>query len=69
MPMYHSEPNRSEPNNYAWYYVETPSVFLEYRLPVCDSRATRSEKRKLAELHDLADRHGTRVYFSLYRLG
>ena len=47
----------------------TPSVFREYWLPVRYYCATKSEKRKFAELHDLADRHGTRVYFSLYRLG
>jgi hypothetical protein len=69
MPMYHAEPNRSEPASYCWYSVSTPSVFREYKLPVCDSRATRSEKRKFAELHDLAEQHGTRVHASPYRRG
>ena len=69
MPMYHSEPNRAEPNAYLWFSVETPSVFREYKLPACSSDWSRSDGRKLRELETLAERHGTHIHRSAYRRG
>ena len=67
--MYHSEPNRAEPSRWAWFSVETPSVFREYKLPACDLNWSRDDKRKHAELTKLAERHGTAIRVTVCRRG
>lgn len=69
MAMFHAEPNRSEPNSWMWYGVQTPSVFREYKLPVDDALMTRTHKRQYAELKGLAEQHGASITATSYRRG
>lgn len=68
MPMYSSSPRTSEPNRFAWFSVETPAVFREYRLPL-HGYETRTEKRQRKELEAIAEVHGTSVKVHGYRRG
>jgi hypothetical protein len=69
MPMYHAEPNRSEPNRWMWFSVETPSVFKEYRLPASSADWSAADQRKFIALSVIADEHATYVHRSGYRRG
>lgn len=69
MSMYHSEPNRAEPNRHTWFSVETPSVFREHKLPACETAWSATDKKKHRELVALAERHGTYVHTCGYRRG
>lgn len=70
MPAYAATYGRqSAPNAYAWYSVETPSVFREIKLPACDADWTTTQRRQHEKLTDLAERHGTHVRYSQHRRG
>lgn len=69
MPMYHGEPNRSEPASHMWFSVETPNVFKEYKLPASNTDWTKADWRKFNELKAMAENHGTHVHCTAYRKG
>jgi hypothetical protein len=69
MPMYHAEPNRSEPNRWMWFSVETPSVFKEHKLPASSADWSTADQRKFRELETLAENYSTHIHRSGYRRG
>lgn len=70
MPSYSIDYERAAyPNAWAWFSVETPSVFCEYKLPIADRLMTAAHKRQWAKLERLAEAHSTRIQSSPYRRG
>lgn len=57
------------PNRWAWYSVETPSVFQEIKLPAAEEDFTAAQSRQYKRLEALAEQHGTNVRYSQYRRG
>lgn len=57
------------PHGSAYFSVNTPSFFREHLLPVNAERDTRAERKKRNALESAAERHGTYVRRSQYRLG
>jgi len=54
---------------YRWYCVETPSVFLEIKLPEFEEDFTEADKRRYAKLANLADDYGVNITVTSYRRG
>jgi hypothetical protein len=52
-----------------WFFVETPAISREHKLPADESDWTRADKRKFREIVYLAEDHGTHVQNSAYRRG
>lgn len=69
MATFSATPNKSAPDNWQWYCVQTPSVFREYKLPVDDARMTATHRRQYAELRRLAEQHGASITAASYRRG
>lgn len=53
----------------AWFSVETPGVFREFKLTIADEDMTATERRQYVQLQRLAEKHGTTVRMSTYRRG
>jgi hypothetical protein len=54
---------------YAFFCVETPSVFDERELPIRAEDCSESQLQEFQELDDLAVEHGTSVKSSPYQRG
>lgn len=54
---------------YRYYSVSTPSFFRELELPEQDEDMTAAERRRMASLDHDAERHGTAVHASPYKIG
>lgn len=52
-----------------FYSVSTPSFFREIELPADFDRWTSAEMKRFRRLEDAAERHGTYVNVTNYRLG
>jgi len=60
---------RATPNSHLWFCVETPQVFLEYKLPASSTDWTNRHWRQFNQLEALAERHRTHIQRNTYRRG
>jgi hypothetical protein len=56
-------------DGYAYFQVETPSVFCEMELPIREDDYSPEEEAQHQELMDLAEAHGTYVKSTPYQRG
>jgi len=52
-----------------WYSVKTPSVFLEFDLPMDSSMFSRANVKNYAQLRRIAEDYGTSILRTPYRRG
>lgn len=57
------------PDGWAYYSVETPSVFREVLLPIDDADYTGEHRRAMCELQRIAEQHGTHIVTLARRRG